>query len=263
MATHSPTITPVPNAVSPKHAAQPSDYHSLDAVSPEHAAQIPDLSPVSPNSAANDCKTQLSTTAVPEGITLEMCVEIARVSSTRKNKQKDPLKLLTYLINHKHWSPFQHKFMTLRIVTMRGISAQLTRHRGFTFQEMSQRFANITKMFATVYHVPELRMQATSNRQSSTTVCTDPAAAAIFRESLEQSVEAYRKLLSMGIARECARFALPLATMTVIYMTGSVRDWIHFIAARDHPDAQKECRDIAVSARVELLKQCPLLEGLV
>lgn len=186
-------------------------------------------------------------------------VEIARVSSSRKDKSEKLEGLINYLIKNKHWSPFEHGFITMEIQTSKAIGIQLLRHRSFTFQEFSQRYAVVTDI-----EPIELRQQATNNRQSSTEVF-DPVvfntgkASIAIKEHLLYSQQLYNELLEAGVARECARMVLPMATSTTIYMTGPVRSWIHMFDVRDDGHAQKEIQDIAKEMKKIFVKQCPLI----
>jgi thymidylate synthase (FAD) len=192
-------------------------------------------------------------------------VEIARVSSSRENKSEQVEGLINYLIKHKHWSPFEHGFMTLEIKTSKAIGIQLIRHRSFTFQEFSQRYAEVTAM-----EPIELRAEDPVNRQSSTEVfdpkITEDYGLAIARNAsesieiyLKQGFELYNKLLEVGVAKECARMILPLTTETTIYMTGSIRSWIHLIMIRDDSHAQKEIQIIAREMKSIFKQELPLI----
>lgn len=189
----------------------------------------------------------------------ELVVEIARVSSERKNKRAAPQKLLTYLIEHNHWSPFEHAYMTVRIVTSRVIAAQLLRHRSFTFQEFSQRYSNVKTHGEVFYQPIELRMQDIENKQSSNEVLKDPILEFELSTLLDDCHSLYDLLIGRGVARECARLILPMCTTTVIYMTGNIRSWYHFIRIRRAKEAQKEIRSIAIECERELFKNFPLL----
>ena len=174
---------------------------------------------------------------------------IARVSNPdNQHNHETSGRLLKYLIEHKHWSPFEFVDVTFQIVTRRSIAAQILRHRSFSFQEFSQRYSNATRIESI-----ELRKQAEKNRQSSTEVF-DPAitynrkltaASSIIEEHNNLSLQLYNSLLEAGVAREVARDVLPLATETTLYMKGSVRSWIHYLQLRLAPDTQKEHREIA------------------
>ena len=195
-------------------------------------------------------------------------VEIARVSSSRKDKSEKPEGLINYLIRNKHWSPFEHAYMTLEIETSKAIGIQLLRHRSFTFQEFSQRYAKVTSIEAI-----ELRKQAETNRQSSTEVF-DPIldeslglfegqeyykASELISDYMHIGKSLYDKLLDIGVAKECARMILPMATSTTIYMTGSIRSWIHFLDIRDDEHAQKEIQLIAKEAKRIFIEELPII----
>lgn len=200
-------------------------------------------------------------------------VEIARVSSSREDKSAKPEGLINYLIKNKHWSPFEHGYITMEIQTSKAIGIQLIRHRSFTFQEFSQRYQDVNKLDDSGLFEPiEIRKQAEDNRQSSTEVFEPkvgqrseiggnpwiPADLAI-NSTLLQVQELYEELLESGVAREQARMILPMATKTRIYMTGSVRSWIHFIGLRDDEHAQKEAQEIARAIKSILIQELPLI----
>ena len=196
----------------------------------------------------------------------ETIVEIARVSSSRKDKKENPARLINYLIKNKHWSPFEHGFITMEIKTSKAIGIQLLRHRSFTFQEFSQRYATVTDIESI-----ELRQQHKNNRQSSTnvfnpvipgnydTIQEDIEANSAVSEFIKQTQELYEGLLEAGVARECARMVLPMATSTTIYMTGPIRSWIHLINIRDDSHAQKEAQEIAKEMKRIFIEQCPII----
>lgn len=201
-------------------------------------------------------------------------VEIARVSSGRTDKSEKPEGLINYLINNKHWSPFQHSYITFEIETSKAIGIQLLRHLSFTFQEFSQRYAKVTEL-----EPIEFRLQAESNRQSSTEVlgtinidengweyignhdCTQYDLMAKAGDLLVRIQELYDDMLNAGIAKECARMILPMTTQTTIYMTGSVRSWIHFLAIRDDGHAQLEIQLIAKEIKKLFVKELPLISN--
>ena len=198
-------------------------------------------------------------------------VEIARVSSSRKDKTAQPEGLINYLIKNKHFSPFEHGYITFDIETSKAIGIQLLRHRSFTFQELSQRYADVSKMAeGDMFEDVEIRRQATDNRQSSEEVF-DPTideyddgvlvsdASYLIEESLAESKRLYNNLIRNGVAREQARMILPMATKTHIYMTGNVRSWIHFIGLRDDKHAQKEAQELARAVKGVLIKELPLI----
>lgn len=199
-------------------------------------------------------------------------VEIARVSSSRKDKTEKPEGLINYLIKNSHWSPFEHGFITFEIETSKAIGIQLLRHRSFTFQEFSQRYQEVGKISDDGMFEPiELRKQATNNRQSSEevfdpivegnydTIQEDTEASSLIEEHLKVSEELYRALLDSGVAREQARMILPMNTKTRIYMTGSVRSWIHFLSIRDDGHAQKEIQLIAKDIKSQFVDNLPIV----
>ena len=176
---------------------------------------------------------------------------VARVSNP-KNQDNDKFAgLLKYCIKHGHWSVFEQAFMTVEINTTRGLAAQILRHRSFTFQEFSQRYADAS-MLDDIIPIPELRRQDTKNRQNS----IDDLDVKLVRDyrigiqkHFDNAMWLYKDMLDNGVAKECARFVLPLATPTRLYMTGSVRSWIHYIDLRSSHGTQKEHMDIAEGVR--------------
>ena len=179
---------------------------------------------------------------------------IARVSSPNQ-ENPEYAKLLKYCLDHQHWSVFEHAHMTLEIATSRMISAQILRHRSFTFSEFSQRYAE------PMDYVPvKARRQAEKNRQSSVDdLGRDISAWWDTSQSYIWSMvtDFYEEALERGIAKECARAILPMNTATRLYMTGSVRSWIHYIQLRCQPDTQQEHRDIAEACKVIFIEQLP------
>jgi thymidylate synthase (FAD) len=190
----------------------------------------------------------------------EVISYIARVSNPSNQLNFDTSAgLLKYCIKHEHWSIFEHAFMTLEINTTRGIAAQVLRHRSFTFQEFSQRYAD-TNLLSDKAKVPELRRQDTKNRQNSTDDLDGYLKLTLESEIQEYFIKGqaiYNRLLSQGVAKECARFILPLATPTRIYMTGSCRSWIHYINLRSAHGTQKEHIEIAEGCREIFNEQFP------
>ena len=174
---------------------------------------------------------------------------VARVSNPNNQDNPKVAGLLKYCIKHNHWSVFEQAHMTVEIETTRGLAAQILRHRSFTYQEFSQRYAD-SSMLADKIPLPELRRQDTKNRQNSIDD-VDPFVNQDFQIKMERHFEKgmklYKEMLDQGIAKECARFVLPLATPTRLYMTGSVRSWIHYINLRSANGTQKEHMDIALS----------------
>ena len=185
----------------------------------------------------------------------DLIVYAARVSNPSNQLNTETgAKLLRYCIQHGHWSVFETASMTLEITTSRAISAQLIRHRSFTFQEFSQRYA-----VATDFEPVELRKQAQNNRQSSSEIIEDEHCYTLLGEAFYRAETVYNDLLAAGVARECARMVLPMATQTTLYMTGSVRSWIHYFQQRCSEHAQKEHRLIAEAARDIFNQQFPTI----
>jgi thymidylate synthase (FAD) len=221
----------------------------------------------------------------PEDITPEqLIIYIARVSSSRTDSEKleEHENLINYLINHKHWSPFEHAYMTVEIETSRAIGRQLIRHRSFTFQEFSQRYSE-----ATEFENIEFREQPENNRQSSGHGLGNLVRKLLFEDHTDKSwstenfhkandqyqrdamidalralddiEEAYYHLLDSGVARETARMILPECTSTRIYMTGNIRSWLHFLEIRDDEHAQKEIREVAQEIGKIFQNQYPVI----
>ena len=184
---------------------------------------------------------------------------IARVSNPNNQENPNYAGLLRYCIHHEHWSVFEQSHMTLEIETNRGIAAQILRHRSFTFQEFSQRYAD-TNLLTTEIPVPELRRQDTKNRQNSIDDL-DPELVKAFqtrsRMLFSEASELYTDMVEAGVAKECARFVLPLAVPTRLYMTGSCRSWIHYINLRSAHGTQKEHMEIAEACREIFKVQFP------
>ena len=186
---------------------------------------------------------------------------VARVSNP-KNQDNDKFAgLLKYCIKHGHWSVFEQAFMTVEINTTRGLAAQILRHRSFTYQEFSQRYAD-SSMLGEVIPLPELRRQDDKNRQNSIDDI-DPLMVQDFNTKMQKhfvdGMKLYKEMLDAGIAKECARFVLPLATPTRIYMTGSVRSWIHYIELRSAHGTQKEHMQVAEGVRGIFTEQFPVV----
>ena len=175
---------------------------------------------------------------------------IARVSNPANQDNQNYAKLLAYCIKHNHWSVFEQSSMTLEIETTRGIAAQILRHRSFTFQEFSQRYAD-TNLIAEDIPLPELRRQDTKNRQNSTDDLPADLKIELYskiQDHFDAAQNLYKELLEAEVAKECARFVLPLAVPTRIYMTGSCRSWIHYINLRSAHGTQLE--------HIEIAKEC-------
>jgi len=176
---------------------------------------------------------------------------IARVSNPSNQDNPNYAKLLGYCIKHNHWSVFEQSFMTLEIETTRGLAAQILRHRSFTYQEFSQRYADSSLLSETI-PLPELRRQDTKNRQNSIDDISEETRQkyeALMEDHFRDAMALYQTMLDEGIAKECARFVLPLATPTKIYMSGSCRSWIHYINLRSANGTQKEHMDIALECK--------------
>tara|TARA_Y200000002_G_scaffold87734_1_gene70034 strand:+ start:787 stop:1422 length:636 start_codon:yes stop_codon:yes gene_type:complete len=184
---------------------------------------------------------------------------VARVSNPNNQDSDKFAGLLKYCIKHGHWSVFEQAFMTVEINTTRGLAAQILRHRSFTYQEFSQRYAD-SSMLAKEIPLPSLRRQDTKNRQNSIDDI-DPLMQQDFEIKMQRhfvdGMKLYKEMLEAGIAKECARFVLPLATPTRLYMTGSVRSWVHYIDLRSAHGTQKEHMDVAEETRSIFIEQFP------
>ena len=184
---------------------------------------------------------------------------IARVSNPKNQDNEKFAGLLRYCIQHGHWSVFEQAHMTVEINTTRGLAAQILRHRSFTYQEFSQRYADSSLLGETI-PLPALRRQDEKNRQNSIDDI-DPLTQQDFEIKMQRHFESgmklYKEMLDAGIAKECARFVLPLATPTRLYMTGSVRSWVHYIDLRSAHGTQKEHMDVAEGVRSIFCKQFP------
>ena len=185
---------------------------------------------------------------------------IARVSNPSNQGNENYAGLLRYCIKHQHWSVFELSSMTLEIETTRGLAAQVLRHRSFTFQEFSQRYAD-SNILGEI-ELPELRRQDTKNRQNSIDDL-DPEVVEKLEKQMNtlfsSSLALYNQMLESGVAKECARFVLPLATPTRLYMTGSCRSWIHYINLRSAHGTQKEHMDIANACKGLFIEHYPVV----
>ena len=184
---------------------------------------------------------------------------IARVSNPNNQENPNFAGLLRYCIKHRHWSVFEQATMTLEVETTRGLSPQILRHVSFRYQEFSQRYADSSLLDESI-PMFDLRRQDTKNRQNS----VDDLDSFVkqdfeikIRRYFDRGMELYKEMLDAGIAKECARFVLPLATPTRLYMTGSVRSWIHYIDLRSANGTQKEHMDIALGAKKIFIEQFP------
>ena len=187
---------------------------------------------------------------------------IARVSNPRNQDNDDFTKLIGYCIKNEHWSVFEQAYMTLQIETTRGIAAQILRHRSFTFQEFSQRYADSMQLGE--IPIPELRRQDNKNRQNSISDLPKEIINTFnkkIKQQFDQNKELYEEMLEAGIAKECARFVLPLATPTRIYMTGSCRSWIHYINLRTGHGTQKEHMVIAQECKNIFSQEYPVVSS--
>jgi thymidylate synthase (FAD) len=187
-----------------------------------------------------------------------LITKMARVSAPQNqdNTETAP-RLLKYLIKHKHWSPFEMASMCVSIHTERDIAAQILRHRSFSFQEYSTRYAA-----ATSYIIPEFRRQDTKNKQNSFDDLPDELVQDLVEKTcdvLSQVYNLYEYMLEQGVAKETARRILPLCTNTHLYMTGNLRSWLHYIQLRSHEDTQKEHQLIANSIRDIVWEQFPVV----
>jgi len=184
----------------------------------------------------------------------ELIAYMARVSNPTNQANKDSSKLIKYLIKHKHWSPFEMVNMCVEINTTRSISAQILRHRSFSFQEFSQRYASVEEL--ELPSPPQLRRQDPRNRQNS---IDDPKSIdtmniqGIIQANYIHTFKLYKNMLAAGIAKECARDILPMGSPTRLYMNGTLRSWIHYVDLRTDNGTQKEHRDIAEACK-QLIK---------
>ena len=188
----------------------------------------------------------------------ELIAYMARVSNPTNQDNKDSSKLIKYLIKHKHWSPFEMVNMCVEINTTRSISAQILRHRSFSFQEFSQRYASVEEL--ELPSPPELRLQDLKNRQNS--IETDEIDTLNWQATIQlhysKCYRLYKNLLKEGIAKECAREVLPMGAPTRLYMNGTLRSWIHYVDLRTANGTQKEHRDIAEACKQLIKTQFPL-----
>lgn len=186
---------------------------------------------------------------------------VARVSNPANQDNENFKGLLKYCIKHHHWSVFEQAFMTLEIETSRAICMQLLRHRSFTFQQFSQRYAD-NSLLASQIPLPELRAQDFKNRQNSIDSLSDEEKA-IWYEKMEkmftQTMDLYQQMLAAGIAKECARFVLPEVMPARIYMSGTVRSWIHYIELRCANGTQKEHMEVAELCKQIFIEQLPTI----
>ena len=187
-------------------------------------------------------------------------VYCARVSNPAGQSNENYVKLIRYLIKHKHWSPFEMANMVVEINTTRAISAQVLRHRSFAFQEFSQRYSDVGSLGSP--SIPDLRRQDLKNRQNSIDDVPQAQVAAYRRrisELFEDSEHLYKEMVSNGIAKECARGILPMNSRTRLYMNGTIRSWIHYLQIRASAETQLEHREIALQVMDIFEKQLPTI----
>ena len=186
---------------------------------------------------------------------------VARVSNPANQENPNVAGLLKYCIKHNHWSVFEQSFMTLEISTTRAIAAQILRHRSFTYQEFSQRYADSSLLSDTI-PLPEMRRQDTKNRQNSIDDL-DPFLVQSYELQMQtlfsSAMNLYHQMLDNGVAKECARNVLPLCVPTKIYMSGSCRSWIHYITLRSANGTQKEHMDVANACKEIFCEQFPVV----
>ena len=191
----------------------------------------------------------------------ELITRMARVSAPSNQDNMDTApRLLKYLIKHKHWSPYEMANLCVEIETTRGISAQILRHRSFSFQEFSQRYADVSELGSSV--IPHLRRQDIKNRQNSIDDLSPDVIASYYRRIgnlFEDAEHLYREMVSSGVAKECARAVLPIATKTRMYMNGTLRSWIHYLQLRCDVSTQLEHRQIADEIKEIFCEQFPII----
>ena len=206
----------------------------------------------------------MKTKIIPVSVTPEAEKSIAycaRVSNP-KNQDNDSFEgLLKYCIKHQHWSIFEHAFMTVEINTSLAIATQILRHRSFTFQQFSQRYADSTALQLSI-PTPDLRSQDLKNRQNSIDDINPRDKAymeATIEKHFDDALDLYNSLLKQGVAKECARMVLPQATLTRLYMSGSVRSWIHYIDLRSGHGTQQEHKEVAEHIRDIFVGEFPII----
>jgi len=185
----------------------------------------------------------------------------ARVSNPKNQENNSFEGLLRYCIKNQHWSIFEHAFLTVEINTSLAIATQILRHRSFTFQQFSQRYADSTELQLEI-PIPDLRRQDTKNRQNSTDDLGSDlkeTMSLMIKKHFEESLNIYNLLLAQGVAKECARFVLPQATQTRLYMSGSIRSWIHYIDLRSAHGTQLEHKQIAEQCKCIFVDEFPTI----
>lgn len=181
--------------------------------------------------------------------------KIARVSNPENEDNPNVEKLIQYLIKHKHWSPFEMASMCIEIKTTRAIAPQILRHRSFSFQEFSQRYA-----VATEINVPDLRRQDMKNRQNSIDDLPEEKVEFLQQQidnHYRSAMDIYNSMLDNGVAKECARSVLPMSTATRLYMSGTIRSWLHYVDLRADNGTQREHMQIARAIGDILADQVP------
>ena len=193
----------------------------------------------------------------------ETIAYIARVSNPKNQDNENYEGLLKYMIKHGHWSPFEQAYMTIEIQTSLAIATQILRHRSFTYQQFSQRYAEKNLINESI-DLPELRRQDTENRQNSIDDISDDIKNGFYKKikkHFNEATELYNDMLNAGIAKESARFVLPQATTTRMYMTGTIRSWMHYIELRSSHGTQKEHMDIANQIKLIFNQNCPTIKS--
>ncbi len=194
--------------------------------------------------------------ATPDGD--KLIAYMARVSNPANQDNSNIKGLIKYLIKHKHWSPFEMVNMCVQINTTRSIAAQILRHRSFSFQEFSQRYADVDGLGDPI--LPELRRQDTNNRQNSIDDIGENCKTEWYNEIIklhDQSRSLYKSMLDAGIAKECAREVLTLSSPSKLYMNGTLRSWIHYVDLRSAHGTQHEHQRIANSIKDIVAKTFP------
>jgi len=192
----------------------------------------------------------------------ETIAYIARVSNPKNQDNENYEGLLKYMIKHGHWSPFEQAYMTIEIQTSLAIATQILRHRSFTYQQFSQRYAEKNLINESI-ELPELRRQDTKNRQNSIDDISEDIKSGFhkkIKKHFDEATELYNDMLNAGIAKESARFILPQATTTRMYMTGTIRSWMHYIELRSSYGTQKEHMDIANQIKSIFNENCPTIK---
>jgi thymidylate synthase (FAD) len=190
----------------------------------------------------------------------------ARVSNPANQDNPDVSRLLSYCIKHGHWSIFEMASMCVEIKTTRAIAPQILRHRSFSFQEFSQRYAQVAEFPI----LGQMRLAGTTNRQSSQPMPErgklDAEMQSVILDAelaVSRGYHAYNEMIKAGIAAETARMVLPLCCPTTLYMSGSIRSWIHYVQLRTQEDTQLEHREIAESIKALMVEHLPITMGVI